>query len=54
MLGGAREKQSGIEQDLMGGTKSSDCTAAGVGLWPQRLVYPGQTESLNMAAAASM
>lgn len=30
------------------------CTAAGVGLWPQRLVYPGQTESLNMVAAASL
>lgn len=28
-------------------------TAAGVGLWPQGLVYPGKTESLNMAAAAS-
>lgn len=29
------------------------CTAPGVGLWPPGLVYPGQTESLNMAAAAS-
>lgn len=29
------------------------CTAAGVGLWPQGLIYPGQTESLNITAAAS-